>query len=231
MTPQGNIATQPATLTTVPAGVTSPIFWASFFGILVASIISGLDYLDIIGEVPIAVGDPAHAVEPKPLVVIFCCLLCVRYYASMVFLSYEDVSSGLVRNLEKKARLTVFVAQLMLVIGCSLNIAILPVFGGAAASAVIIFQAVSVAPYWTFLGKTLVTAPDGNFRLLLALGDLAILGSAIFFFLWEIGWATYNPTGAGFCMGAIFIVFVAECTTTYRKAIKDFLQSTIADLK
>ena len=95
------------------------------------------------------------------------------------------------------------------------------------ASAVIIFQAASVAPYWIYLGKTLVQAPDGNFRLLLALGDIAILGSAIFFFLWETGWLPYDFTGAGFCMGMIFIVFVAESVTTYRQAIVDFLRRTI----
>lgn len=207
----------------LPRGVTSPAFWGSFLGLLLGSITAGLAYVGLIGP-------SASSLQVRPVVAIFCCLLCVRYYASIVFLSYDDVASPKVRGLEETARKAVFAVQLVLIIGCSVNIAVLPVFGAGAATAVIVCQALSVMPYWRYLWRILLSGPEDNFHLLLALGDLAILVSACTFLTWEIGWFAYDDTGAGMCMGAILFVFIGECITTYRKAISVFVRETLDSL-
>lgn len=207
----------------LPGGVTSPVFWGSFLGLLIGSTTAGLSYVS-------AIGPDVNSGDVRPVVAIFCVLLCVRYYASIVFLTYDDVASPSVRGLERKARLTVFVVQLILIVGCSVNIAALPVFGAVAATGIILVQALSVTAYWRFLWRILLRGPDENFRLLLALGDFTILVSAATFFTWEIGWFAYDETGAGMCIGAILFVFIGECITTYRKAIGAFVRETAAML-
>ena len=203
--------------------VTSPVFWGSFFGILSGSIIGGLSYLGQIGNI-------SHIVASKPrvLVVVFCCLLCVRYYASIIFLTYDDATSPRIAQFEHKARRAVYIIQLLLIIGCSLNIAFLPVFGGAAATAIIVLQATLIIEYWRRLWRVLLTAgSEGKFRIVIVIRDLTILFSAIAFFCWENGWLKYDDTGAGMCMGAIIFIFIVECATTYYNSIRKFLGDTI----
>ena len=214
-----------ATATThIPQGITNPAFWGSFLGLTVGSIAAGLSYVGVVGP------STTTGTEIHPVVAIFCCVLCVRYYASIVFLSYDDVASPKVAALERGGRRTIFAVQLALIIGCSLNIAVLPVFGAAAATGVIVVQALSVLPYWHYLWRILLAGPDDDFRLLLALGDVTILVSACAFFSWEMEWFAYDETGAGMCMGAILFVFIGECITTYRKAVRTFIREAVASL-
>lgn len=215
----------------IPQRVTGPVFWGSFFGIFVGSIMAGLSHLELIG-IESCMGTNVSALgRPNPIVVIFCCLLCIRYYASIIFLSYDDVTSPKVRSLERRGRRTIFGVQLFLIVCCSLNIAVLPVFGAAAATTIILLQAVSVGPYWWYLWRILLTGVESNFRMLLAFGDLTILVSAATFLTWELGWFPYNETGAGMCMGAILFVFLGETITTYRKSIKNLMVQTLEYLR
>ena len=209
----------------------SPVFLGSFFGILVSSVMAGLSHLGVLGsELRSDIMDSTF-IAPNPIVVIFCCLLCIRYYASIIFLSYDDVTSPMVLNLERPARRTIFGVQLFLIVGCSLNIAILPIFGAGAAMVVIVMQALSVGPYWWYLWRILFTGAKDDFRLLLALGDVTILVSATTFLTWELGWFRYDETGAGLCMGAILFIFVGEAITNYRKSVVILLLRTRDTLK
>jgi hypothetical protein len=224
-------ASQRDILPYIPEGVTSPIFWGSLLGMFVGSTLTGLSYMGIIGSLPVQIIDGKLTQNiPNPLVVFFSCLLCIRYYASVVFLTYDDFASETIRSLEKKARWTIFITQLLLITGCSLNIAVLPVFGGWAASVVIVAQAMSIIPYWIILSNFLFKSPDGDFRLLLALGDVTILISACLFLLWELRLLPYSPTTGGLFMGATIFVFIGESVTTYRKSTIFFLKKTIESL-
>ena len=172
-------------------GVTSPVFWGSFLGILAGSIIAGLSYLGVIG---FQLNDFSKDVasEPHAIVVIFCCLLCVRYYASIVFLTYDNTTSPRVTTLEVKARRAIFFVQFLLVFGCGLNIALLPLFGGVAATGIIVIQATLMGVSWRYLWRVLlVEDPEARFRIVIALGDIVILVSAVIFFVWENP-ATFN---------------------------------------
>lgn len=215
----------------IPQRAAGPVFWGSFFGIFVGSVMAGLSYLGLIGIESCPGAKVSALGRPNPIVVIFCCLLCIRYYASLIFLSYDDVTSPKVRSLERRGRRTIFGVQLFLIVGCSLNIAVLPVFGARAAIGIILLQALSLIPYWWYLWRILLTGVQSDFRKLLALGDLAILVSAVTFLTWELGWFPYDETGAGMCMGAILFVFVGETITTYRKSIKNLLVQTWEDLR
>jgi hypothetical protein len=211
-------------------GVTTPVFWGSFLGILIGSVIAGLSYLGLIGP-ELRFTDKEASVNPRPVMVIFCCLLCIRYYASIIFLTYDDTTSPRVLQLEPRARQTIFLIQLLLIIGCSLNIALLPLYGATAAILVIIVQSTLIIEYWALLWRVLlIEDPQARFRVVVALGDLAILISAAIFFVWENNWFDYDETGAGMCMGAIIIVFIAECLTTYFDSFRSFLRDTLTDL-
>lgn len=207
-------------------GGASPVFWGSFFGILVSSFMAGLSHLGVVGTELRSDTMESTFIVPNPIVVIFCCLLCIRYYASIIFLSYDDVTSPMVLNLERRARRTIFGVQLFLIVGCSLNIAILAIFGAGAATVVILIQAVSVVPYWWYVWDILITGAEYNFRMLLVLGDVVILVSAATFLTWELGWFPYDETGAGMCMGAILFIFVGEAITNYRKSFVILLLRT-----
>ena len=174
--------------------------------------------------------DPTR--DRHPVVVVFCCLLCIRYYASIVFLTYDDTASPRVQALEVRARRAIFFIQLFLILGCNLNIAILPVFGGAAATVVIVAQASLLIGYWRWLWRVLLVEDENaNFNVVKAMGDLAILVSALIFLIWELGWFEYNETGAGMCMGAILMIFLIECGTTYRQSLKSFVEATAEFLR
>lgn len=210
--------------------VTSPAFWGSFLGILISSIIAGLSYLGMINT---TINLPSEAAaEPHAIVVIFCCLLCIRYYASIIFLTYDSTASPRVRGLEVKARRSIFLVQLLLIAGCSINIALLPLFGGVAATGVIVVQAALVGEYWRRLWHILlVDDPEARFRIVIVIGDFTILVSAVTFFVWEYGWFNYDETGAGMCMGAIIFIFIVECFTTYFDSLRLFLNDTISALR
>ena len=211
-------------------GVTSPVFWGSFIGILVGSIIAGLSYLGLIGPQLEDISENG-VINTRPTIVIFCCLLCIRYYASIIFLTYDDTASPRLEILETKARRVIFVIQLLLIVGCSLNIALLPLYGAAVATGVILVQALLVVEYWRRLWRILlVEGPQARFRVVIAIGDFAILGSALMFFIWENNWATYNETGAGMCIGVIIFVFIVECVTTYYDSMRAFILDTLHTL-
>lgn len=215
----------------IPQRVAGPVFWGSFFGIFVGSIMAGLSHLGLIGIESFSGAKVSALGRPNPIVVIFCCLLCIRYYASIIFLSYDDVTSPKVRSLERSGRRMIFGVQLFLIVGCGLNIAVLPVFGAGAATGIILLQALSLIPYWCYLWRIVIAGPESDFRMLLALGDLTILVSAAAFLTWELGWFPYNETGAGMLLGAILFVFVGETITTYRKSIKNLLVQTLEYLR
>ena len=100
--------------------VTTPVFWSSLLGILAGSILGGLTYLGLIGD---DASTRAAANVARPVVVLFCCLLCIRYYASIVFVSYDDLASPYASRLSRRAKVTIFVAQAVQILGCTLNIA------------------------------------------------------------------------------------------------------------
>ena len=213
-------------------GINSPVFWGSFIGLLAGSILSGFSYLGYIGSIEHIVSSSIHGSQPRPVVVIFCCLLCIRYYASIVFLTYDDTASPRIRQLEANSRRAIFIIQFLLIVGCSLNIALLPVFGGVAATGVIVVQATLVCEYWRRLwGVLLAGKQESRFEIVIAISDFTILVSAIVFFIWEMNWMEYDETGAGMCMGAIIFIFVVECLTTYFDSLKKFLGLTISGLK
>jgi len=211
--------------------VTSPAFWGSLIGIFIGSIISGLAYIGAIGpRVELPIGEVVA--KPHAIVVIFCCLLCIRYYASIIFLTYDDTASPRVRALEVKSRRSIFFIQLLLIVGCTLNIALLPLFGATVATGVIVAQASLIGEYWRRLWRVLlIEDPESRFKVVIAIGDITILVSAVIFFAWENGWGTYDETGAGMIMGAIIFVFVVESATTYFGSIRSFLLDTANALR
>lgn len=199
-----------------------PVFWGSLVGLVAGSVISGLSSLGTFRS-----SEAADVLIKSPLVIVFCVLLCIRYYASITFLTYDPATSPKVARLEPKARRMIFIVQLLLVVGCSLNIAFLSVFGGLAAVIVICVQASLVSLYWVHLWKVhLREDEDSKFRVVLAIADLVILVAAFTFFAWEMGLATYDETGGGMLMGAILLVFIVECATNYYRGVRGLWRRT-----
>jgi len=208
--------------------VTTPVFWSSLLGILAGSILGGLTYLGLIGD---DASTRAAANVARPVVVLFCCLLCIRYYASIVFVSYDDLASPYASRLSRRAKVTIFVAQAVQILGCTLNIALLPVFGAVVATAVILCQGAAAFAYWWHLAGLLKGGKDRVFRpRFLLLGDALILLSAAVFFTWELGIWAYDETGAGMCLGVILLIFVVECVTTYPDSVVRFVRATTTSL-
>ena len=110
----------------IPQRAAGPVFWGSLLGIFVGSVMAGLSHLGLIGIESSSSAKVSALGRPNPIVVVFCCLLCIRYYASIIFLSYDAVTSPKVRSLERRARRIIFGGQLFLIVGCGLNIAVLP---------------------------------------------------------------------------------------------------------
>ncbi len=208
------------------ATVSSPVFWGSFLGMLFAAVVAGLSYLHIIG------GASQQTVPGQSgYVVVFLSLLCVRYYASVIFLTYLDPMTPEVRGLDPRARRAVFWIQLLLIFGCSASASLLPVFGVGAACFIVISQGVMMARYWFIVGSFVISEqPKGDRHIILLIADIAILGSAVYYFLMEIAILTYDRGAAGLCLGAVFISFVSECAIGYYRSIRAFVRETRASL-
>lgn len=204
------------------ATVSSPVFWGSFVGILFSALVAGLSYLHIIGTV-------SQQIEPNQngYVVVFLCLLCVRYYASVIFLTYKDPLTPEVRGLEPHARRAVFWIQLLLIFGCSASVSLLPVFGIGAACVIVISQGLMMMRYWLIVGSFVISEqPRGDRHVIILIGDIAILGSAIIYFLMEKAIIEYDRGAAGLCLGAVFISFAGECAISYYRSIRAFVKET-----
>ena len=204
------------------ATVSSPVFWGSFVGILFSALVAGLSYLQIIGA-------SSKVIQPAEngWVVVFLCLLCIRYYASVVFLTYMDHLSSDIRRLGAQARRWVFWIQVLLIFGCSASASLLPVFGVSAACFIVILQGVMMMRYWRIVWSFVMSAqPQGDRHVIIFVGDIAILVSGIYYFLMEWGVVEYNSGQAGFCLGGIFMLFVTECATGYLRSIRAFVRET-----
>ena len=209
------------------ATVSSPVFWGSFAGILFSAVVAGLSYLQIIGTT-------SEKIQPAEngFVVVFLCLLCVRYYASVIFLTYKDALAPEVRGLQAYARRAVFWIQLLLIFGCSASVSLLPVFGVAAACFVVISQGIMMMRYWLIVGSFVISEqPRGDRHIIILIGDIAILGSAVIYFLMEMAIIEYDRGAAGLCLGTVFISFVGECALSYFRSIRAFVRETRDSLR
>ena len=72
--------------------------------------------------------------------------------------------------------------------------------------------------------------PRGDWHILLFIGDIAILGSALLYLLWEAGIIPYDQRAAGFCLGAVTLAFIGESSTSYYRSIAAFIGETRASL-
>lgn len=204
------------------ATVSSPVFWGSFFGITFTSVLGGLSYIQLVDF-----SAPNVSGSQNGFVIVFLCVLCVRYYASVIFLTYKDALTTEVRSLESSARRSVFWIQFLLIFGCSANASLLPIFGAAAACVVVIFQGLLMMRYWRIVWSLVISEhPQGDLNVLMFIVDIAILMSAIFYFLWEAGIVKYDRGTAGIFLGAVFLGFIGECATSYFRAIRAFVRET-----
>ena len=125
------------------------------------------------------------------------------------------------------ARRAVFWIQLLLIFGCSASVSLLPVFGATAACVVVVFQGFLMMRYWRVIWSHVISDhPRGDWHIIMFIGDVAILGSAVFYTLWETGVLDYDRGAAGFCLGAVFLTFIGECSTSYFRSIGAFIRET-----
>jgi hypothetical protein len=203
----------------IPGGVESPVFWGSVLGVVTSSLLAGYSYW-------------AGVQTPKPMatesawiVAVFCCVVGIRYYTSVVFLSYEDFLSNKIRTLGFTERREIFIGQCIMIFGCSLNASLLTSVGALAAGVVILVQASSTILYWRLLWRELVRGPEGDPKMVMILGELAVAILACLIIAKHLG-APIDSQAESALLGSVIIVFLAECTTTYARSVFEFSRRT-----
>jgi len=218
-TPGTPASLTPATLTVSP-GAESPVLWGSVAGVVVAASIAFASFL----STSTAVADSMW------IVAAFACVVGVRYYTSVVFLTYDDFLSRGIAVLPASAKRGIFISQVTLILGSSLNISLLTTLGAVASGLVIVIQCASTVLYWKPLWKPLTKGPDGKFRLFMVLGEVAVAACAVHVLLRLSGVIT-NVQGESMLLGAVIMLFITECVTTYTESVGAFWRRTIDYLK
>lgn len=216
-TPTGATPSQPIV---VPPGAESPVLWGSIAGVLVSAGIAFATFLS---------NSSASSSDEAWIVAAFACVVGVRYYTSVVFLTYDDYLSPKIEACSAGARQGIFVSQFVLVLGSSLNISLLTTLGAVASASVILLQAASTVLYWKPLWKPLTKGPDGRFRMFMVLGEVAVAACALHILLRLTGLTT-SVQGESMLLGAVIMLFITECVTTYTESVTAFFQRTRAYL-
>lgn len=209
-------------------GVITPIFLGSLIGVIVSTILGGIAYLKISGLTYSVSNDPAG--ENTWVIVVFCCLLCVRYYSAIVFHAYEPTGSTLIVNISLGRKLTIFFTQTTIIIGCSLVLGVMPFYGASGASLVIFFQALLVmVGYWFVVGSIVLTGDAKDQYKISLVGDTVVLMASIAFALYKIQESTSNDNiiGIGMLLGMAVMIFLIEVVTRYQRSMKLFITETV----
>lgn len=204
----------------VPPGAESPVLWGSVAGVVLSASIAFVAFLS----------EATSTDDSAWIVAAFACVVGIRYYTSVVFLTYDDFLSRDIAALPTSARRGIFLSQVTLILGSSLNISLLTTLGAVASAVVIVLQCLSTLLYWKPLWTSLTKAPDGNFRLFMALGEVAVAACALHILLRLAGVIT-NIQGESMLLGSVIMLFITECVTTYTKSVVAFLRRTADYLK
>jgi hypothetical protein len=208
----------------IPPGAESPVFWGSVAGIVFGAVIAFVDLVFSSGQIAGWPGDETW------IVAVFACTVGVRYYASVVFLTYDDILSARIRKLSASDRRAIFASQSVLVLGSNLNISLLTTLGALASAIVILIQSLSTIMYWKPLWRVLIKGPGGNFSLFLALGEIAVGVCAVFVILRHTG-VVRDIQGQSILLGMVIMVFLTECFTTYPSSASAFWKRTASYLR
>ena len=207
----------------IPPGAESPVLWGSVAGVVVAASIAFASFVVSPHQAPGGQAGPAW------IVAVFACTVGVRYYTSVVFLTYDDFLSDRIRHTSSAARKAIFISQCALVLGSSLNISLLTTIGALASGIVILAQSLSTIMYWKPLWPELIKGPEGNFRLVMVIGEFAVGTCALYLILRHFG-VVSDLQGQSLLVGSVITVFIAECVTTYATSIRAFWKRTASYL-
>jgi hypothetical protein len=202
-------------------GVESPVFWGSAGGVVISAVLAGIAYALKL-QAPVSKHESLDA-----MVAFFAALVGIRYYASVVFLSYQDFMTKSISAREPSVKKFIFTSQCILIFGSSINISFLTVFGAFASAFVILIQALSTALYWIPLRKELILGNDRKWQFLMLLAEFTVASMSVVIMLRESACISGDSLGGeSMLLGAFLMVFVAEVAQTYLPSLISFYQRT-----